>query len=211
MLLLLAGTVIATGSDDAKVKLWGASTGFCFVTLNDHTAPVTAVCFGPASGRVLLTASLDGTVRAYDLQRYKNFRTLTSDPLEEAAVARLGSSSGSRMAQFVSLAVDPSGEVVVAGGMEPFSIFVWALQTGKLLDVLAGHAGPVSALSFDVNSGHLASGSWDKTVKVWDIYRNECVETLSHPSEVLCLAFRPDGKQLVAGTLHGQVGDQMVE
>jgi len=67
---------------------------------------------------------LDGTVRAYDLLRYKNFRTMTSDP--QAATA----------AQFVSLAVDPSGEVVVAGAMEPFAVHVWALQTGKLLDLL---------------------------------------------------------------------------
>jgi len=51
---ILTGTVIATGADDAKVKLWSASSGFCFVTLSDHAAPVSTVCFGPASGRVLL-------------------------------------------------------------------------------------------------------------------------------------------------------------
>ena len=50
----MTGTVIATGADDAKVKLWSASSGFCFVTLSDHAAPVSTVCFGPASGRVLL-------------------------------------------------------------------------------------------------------------------------------------------------------------
>ena len=63
------GTVIATGADDAKVKLWSASSGFCFATFADHAAPVSAVVFGPAAGRVVLSASLDGTVRAYDLLR----------------------------------------------------------------------------------------------------------------------------------------------
>ena len=72
---------------------------------------------------MLLSASLDGTVRAYDLVRYRNFRTLSSpDPV-----------------QLVSLAVDSSGEVVCAGSMEPFEVYVWALQTGKLLDILSGH------------------------------------------------------------------------
>jgi len=183
------GTVIATGADDAKVKLWSASSGFCFATLADHTAPVTAVCFGPAAGRVVLTSSLDGTVRAYDLLRYKNFRVLCApDPVG-----------------FSCLAVDPSGEVVCAGGVDPFEIYVWALQTGKLLDVLAGHKAPLSCLSFDAASGTLASGAWDKTVKVWNVWKSECVETLEHPADVLCCAFRPDGKQLVVGTLHGQL------
>ena len=109
------GTVIATGADDAKVKLWSAGSGFCFVTLSDHAAPVTAVCFGPASGRVLLSASLDGTVRAYDLLRYKNFRTLTSDP------------QAASPAQFISLAADPSGGGG-GGSMEPFAVHVWACR-----------------------------------------------------------------------------------
>jgi periodic tryptophan protein 2 len=83
------------------------------------------------------------------LARYKNFRTLTApEPV-----------------QFASLAVDPSGEVVAAGSVDPFHVYVWALQTGKLLDVLSGHKGPVSCLAFDSVSGILASGSWDKTVR----------------------------------------------
>lgn len=69
-------------------------SGFCFVTFSDHSAPVTAVAFLP-SGSVVVSASLDGTVRAFDLVRYRNFRTMTSP----------------HPVQFVSLAVDPAGEV----------------------------------------------------------------------------------------------------
>lgn len=35
-----------------------------------------------------------------------------------------------------------------AGTLEPFEIYVWSLQTGKLLDVLAGHEGPIASLAF---------------------------------------------------------------
>ncbi len=44
------------------------ASGFCFVTFSDHTAPVTDVKFLP-SGHALVSASLDGTVRAFDLVR----------------------------------------------------------------------------------------------------------------------------------------------
>ena len=64
----------------------------------------------------------------------------------------------------VSLALDSSGELVVAGSEDSFEIFLWSMQTGKLLDVLAGHEGPVTSLAFSPSqAGFLASGSWDKT------------------------------------------------
>ncbi len=60
-------------------------------------------------------------------------------------------------------------QVVVAGAMEPFEIYVWSLQTGRLLDVLTGHEAPVSCLAFSPTEPLLASGSWDKTAKIWDL------------------------------------------
>jgi periodic tryptophan protein 2 len=71
------GAHLVTGADDAKVKVWALASGFCFVTFADHNAPVTAVAFVP-SNHAVLSASLDGTVRAFDLVRYRNFRTLTT-------------------------------------------------------------------------------------------------------------------------------------
>lgn len=99
------GASVATGADDSKVKIYNVANGLCFATFNEHTMPVTGVQFMP-SGHALCTASKDGTVRAYDLIRYRNFRTFTSpDPV-----------------QFVSLAVDPKGDVVVAGSQDTFQV-----------------------------------------------------------------------------------------
>ena len=51
-----------------QVKVFQQGSGFCFVTFSEHSAPVMAVQFLP-SGHALVSASLDGTVRAYDLLR----------------------------------------------------------------------------------------------------------------------------------------------
>ena len=73
------GQLIATGGDDAKVKLWNSSSGFCFVTFSEHVAPVTGIRFvGKGAGKSVISCSLDGTVRAHDLLRYRYFRTLTT-------------------------------------------------------------------------------------------------------------------------------------
>jgi periodic tryptophan protein 2 len=184
------GQTIATGGDDGKVKVWSTHNGFCFITFSEHTAPVSTVAFAK-QGAVLFSASLDGTVRAFDLIRYRNFRTFTSpSPV-----------------QFSSLAVDPSGEVVAAGSTDSFEIFLWSVQTGKLLDILAGHEGPVSSLAFSpTGANQLVSGSWDRTVRVWNVFgRSRAVEPLTLNSDVLAVAFRPDGKEIAASTLDGQI------
>ena len=41
------------------------------------------------------------------------------------------------------------------------------MKTGRLLDVLSGHQGPVSSLAFNPLQSVLASSSWDKSVKLW--------------------------------------------
>ena len=184
------GQMAVTGGDDGKVKLWNTTSGFCTVTFSDHTAPVSCVEFAK-QGQVLFSASLDGTVRAYDLVRYRNFRTFTSpNPV-----------------QFVSLAVDPSGEVVCAGSSDIFETYMWSVQTGKLLEILAGHEGPVTALAFDpAGSGLLASTSWDRSVRLWEVFkRSGATEAMQLNAEGLALAFRPDGHEVCAATLDGQL------
>ncbi|KAI9676405.1 MAG: hypothetical protein M1817_000562 [Caeruleum heppii] len=183
------GQRIITTADDGKIKVWDVSSGFCIVTFTEHTSGVTA-CEFTKKGNVLFTASLDGSIRAWDLVRYRNFRTFT-------APTRLS---------FSSLAIDPSGEVVCAGSLDSFDIHIWSVQTGQLLDQLAGHEGPISSLSFAPNGGVVVSGSWDHTVRIWDVFaRTQTSEPLQLQADVLCVAFRPDAKQLSVSTLDGQL------
>lgn len=184
-----SGDRIITASDDGKLKVWDTASGFCIVTFTEHTSGVTA-CEFAKRGNVLFTASLDGSVRAFDLIRYRCFRTFT-------APKRLS---------FSSLAVDPSGEVVAAGSLDDFDIHIWSVQTGQLLDQLSGHEGPVSSLAFAPNGGALASGSWDRTVRIWSVFgRTQTSEPLQLQADVLAIDVRPDGKQVAVSTLDGQL------
>lgn len=185
------GQYIVTGGEDAKVKVWNVSNGFCFVTFSEHTAAVKAIAFS-ANKKFVVSASLDGTVRAYDLIRYRNFRTFTSP----------------RPVQFASLAIDHSGELVVAGGQDVFEIYLWSMKLGRLLEVLSGHEGPVSALAFApvVTSSTLVSGSWDRTVKIWNCLESSGDhETIDVLSDVTTLSFRPNGEEVAVATINGAI------
>ncbi|KAL8711417.1 MAG: hypothetical protein Q9220_004075 [cf. Caloplaca sp. 1 TL-2023] len=183
------GNRIITAADDGKIKVWDIQSGFCVVTFTEHSSGVTSCQFAH-KGSVLFTASLDGSVRAWDLIRYRNFRTF---------------SAPSRFS-FSSLAVDPSGEVVCAGSLESFDVHVWSVQTGQLLDQLSGHEGPVSSLAFAPSGGNLISGGWDHTVRIWNVFdRKQSSEALRIQADVVCVAIRPDSKQVAVSTLDGQL------
>jgi periodic tryptophan protein 2 len=130
------GQLMASGGDDGKIKLWNNDTGYCFVTFNEHAGPITGTTF-TSRGNVVLSSSLDGTVRAFDLVRYRNFRTLTTPAEDTSAIVQL-----------TCVACDPSGDIICAGSMDPFNIYVWSLRTSKLLDVLKAHEGPISCVAF---------------------------------------------------------------
>lgn len=186
-----SGLHIATGGEDGKLKVWNTFSGQCFVTFNEHNAAITGVRF-KSNGQVIVTSSLDGTVRAFDLNRYRNFRTFTSP----------------QPVQFSCLALDSSGDFVCAGGFDVFDIFVWAMQTGHLLTTLSGHEGPISSLSFSPSNTHpiLASSSWDKTARVWDVFEGKSArESYQLNTDVLAVSFRPDGKVIACSTLDAQI------
>ncbi|KAI4379281.1 hypothetical protein MLD38_005599 [Melastoma candidum] len=183
--------LLATGADDNKVKVKSGPCprDFALSRFSEHTNAVTALHF-MTNNNCLLSASLDGTVRAWDLLRYRNFRTFTTP--------------SSR--QFVSLTADQSGEIICAGTLDSFEIFVWSMKTGRLLDILSGHEGPVHGLMFSPTNAILASSSWDKSVRLWDVFEAKgTVETFTHTHDVLTVVYRPDGKQLASSTLDGLI------
>ena len=74
------------------------------------------------------------------------------------------------------------------------------------MDILNGHTGPISSLCFSQTGAMLVSGSWDQTVRVWDIFEKKgSVDSLSHTSEVLSVDFHPNNKDIISTTLGGQM------
>eukprot|EP01051_Picozoa_sp_SAG22_P037261 SAG22_NODE_18498_length_286_cov_0.844920_1_plen_75_part_01 len=56
-------------------------------------------------------------------------------------------------------------------------------------------------MAFDASGGTLASGSWDYTVKLWDVASGECLRTLEGHSDVVnSVAFDASGGTLASGS-----------
>jgi glucose repression regulatory protein TUP1 len=68
-----------------------------------------------------------------------------------------------------------------------------------------GHEQDIYSLDFARNGRHIASGSGDRTVRVWDIESGQNVLTLSIEDGVTTVAISPDGKLVAAGSLDKSV------
>ena len=72
------GKTLASGSDDATIRLWDVETGEEKSTLTGHTDWVRSVAYSP-DGKTLASGSGDGTVLLWDVSPYVAPLTSTSD------------------------------------------------------------------------------------------------------------------------------------
>ncbi|KAF7341547.1 hypothetical protein MVEN_01892400 [Mycena venus] len=68
--------------------------------------------------------------------------------------------------------------------------------------ILQGHDGKVNCVAISPNGACIASGSEDKTIRVWNARTGEAViePIQGHTNQVSSVAFSPDGKHIVSGS-----------
>jgi WD domain, G-beta repeat len=81
-----------------------------------------------------------------------------------------------------------------------------ALSVPPFSHSLRGHEGAVTTVAFASN-GRLASGSWDGTVRLWNLANLEAAPAVlkGHEGRVFSLAFSPDGQLLTSAGQDGTV------
>ena len=79
-------------------------------------------------------------------------------------------------------------------------------DTAVYKDEFLGHADAVNSVAFSADGKLLASGSWDKTVQLWDTARGTAKQMLTgHTDVVTSVTFSRDGKTLASGSADGTV------
>jgi WD40 repeat protein len=66
---------------------------------------------------------------------------------------------------------------------------------------MTGHSDAVMWLAISSDGLKLVSGSWDGTIKIWDLTLFQCVQTLTgHKSKVSVVAIHPNNKTIASGS-----------
>jgi len=141
------GKRLASGSDDTTIKLWNVETKTKIVTLEGHTAGVRSVAFAP-DGK-LVSGGADGKVRFWD-----------ADGAARGSVAA--------HAEGVGAVAFVGRDTAISAGADG-KLILWDAQKREQRQTLAAHSGPVTSLVIAADGRRVATGSLDKSVRIWPI------------------------------------------
>lgn len=139
-------------------------------------------CAISGNGRVIVSASADGTVKVWDTATGVECLTLSG---HHNAVLGI-----------VSCAISGDGNLIVSASWDG-TLRVWDTASGAERLTLSGHTGTVNGCAVSPDSCFIVSASDDGTLKVWDAVSGACIFTFPVGRELHGYAFHPDGEHLV--------------
>lgn len=173
--LMLAGAI-------ASFLLLVGLVGAIYITSTTqrHTAGVNTIAL--AGENRIISASADGQVKVWDLQRGSALQTMKG-----------------HSASVNALAVTPDGKKAVSAGADG-RLKVWDLERGKSLSTLKGHSHWLTAVALLPDGERVISASGDRTLKVWNLKGGKPLYTLKgHTDTVSGVAVLPGNRAISGG------------
>ena len=174
------GKWMAAGCRDNSVRVWDVETQTEQYRLRGASYVVAFTC----DGQRLLVSTEPGSAQWWDFKSGKSTRVPEYDNL--GAVTSVDFSPDRRIA---------------AIGHHTGRIRLLEIDSGKILGTYDGHRDAVLSVTFAPGGAQFASGSRDKTIRLWDVAvtnrsRQICAE---HKGAVAGLAISRDGRLMVSG------------
>lgn len=139
---------IITCSKDTTIKIWNRNTGALISTLKGHRGPVNSV---QVRNNLLASASGDGMAKLWRLDTGMCIKEFHSRERGLACVE-----------------FSEDGRTIFAGGNDHV-VYEYDTTTANVKRELKGHTQLVRSLHLDTANGRIISGSYDHSIKVWDL------------------------------------------
>jgi WD40 repeat protein len=197
------GRLLAIGRMSG-IGLYDPVSGEKAAPFKPTVAPVPAVVFSLDSRYLVCAGASDPAIKVWDVAGEKSLIEIRRDPAPNGSVA-----------------ISPDGRLIAGPashqeGRPTAKIWEvdWEAGTYKESRSLSSHSGYVFRLAFSPDGRYFASGSWDSTIKIWDLKalaqnpKAEPATLRGHAGPIYGLTFSPDGRRLATGSGyagHGEV------
>ncbi|XP_047307310.1 autophagy-related protein 16-like [Impatiens glandulifera] len=152
-----------------------------------HEGGCAAICFENGSTR-LITGGQDQTVKFWD--------TNTS-VLTQTLHGCLGS--------ILDLTITHDNRSIIAASSSN-NLYMWDVNSGRMQHTLTGHTDKACAVDVSKGSNRLlVSAAYDRTIKLWDIQRGYCINTIIFSSNCNAVSFSIDGRTVCSGHVDGNL------
>lgn len=188
---------IISGSYDGTVRVWELAGGTALRTFKGPGGKKVLSVSVPEDCKSVVVGYDDGMTRIWKISHDQRV------PISEFGNGMMAG----------RLAVSRDGQRMVSCSFEG-CLRVWSSAATKwggsdIDDRFAGcrggsadsHARPVSALAVSHDGNFVASGSWDKNIRIWNVASGKCEKTFEGHSHALnALVFTEDGTKLVSAS-----------
>lgn len=187
---------LAAAGYGSDVQLWNVKSGERVAVFHSGETRLRAMQYTPDGGRLVAVGSV---AKASWSSRPINDRIHVWDTKTGELVRKIEFTAASTE----SMVISADGRQVVLGaafqGMQVFD-----LETGEQVISIPTHNAAVNSLVR--HDGLVASGSRDKTIRLWDAATWESIGVLTgHEAEIESIAFSRDGKSLASSDESGSI------
>ncbi|MBE7499864.1 MAG: protein kinase [Verrucomicrobiales bacterium] len=191
---LRLASVCNAGETNLEVRVWDPGSGGLIASPLAVSAGSLLLKGDRTLTQLLIVRDTDGTVaRIHEGQ-------ISTWEFDLAAGVPVNPQVGSGQVWGLDFSPDGRRFAVATYG---FGAQLWNTQTRKREHVLA-HAGPVTCVAFSGDGSALATGSFDRTARVWDVASGTLRgSALWHFKEVTEVCWAPAGDRLLTGTFDG--------
>lgn len=198
------GKLLASGDDDGIVCLWNATVqqqGFAgrisqhlsALKLKKHKADIAALAFSP-DGKMLLSGSVDGTIRAWDT---------TTGQQQYICPGHVGEVS--------DIAASAEGSTLISVHSREDKLIKWDVNTGHPLSSSIYKLKRVETISPNANTLVIEDFAWRGKLKLWDVPNNHLKFNLKghdYPSKWwnLVHTFSSNGEMVAVTSSKHQIG-----
>ncbi|XP_039142749.1 coatomer subunit beta'-1-like isoform X2 [Dioscorea cayenensis subsp. rotundata] len=182
---------VLSSSDDMLIKLWDWDKGWsCTQIFEGHSHYVMQVTFNPKDTNTFASASLDRTIKIWNLGSPDPNFTLDAH------------SKGVNCVEYFTGGDRP----YLITGSDDQTAKVWDYQTKSCVQTLEGHTHNVSAVCFHPELPIIMTGSEDGTVRIWHSTTYRLENTLNYGLErVWALGYMKGSRRVVIGYDEGTV------